>query len=497
MTDVMERRRFEAEFARTGASTDPFVSAVRATRMPMVITDPGQPDNPIVFVNDAFCRLTGYAYDEIVGRNCRFLQGPATDMADVAKVGAAIARRESIEIDLLNYKKDRETFWNRLLVSPVFDRDGDLTFFFASQFDVTLERERLVRLQQDRDALEAAFERRTAALSDSEQRLRFVLKAGRMGTCTVDLQSGYTVASDGCKAIFGRRADETFQYADLLAMIHPDDIERMQTTLAASVADKADYEVEYRVNMPSGEVRWVELRGQPFYAPDGTPLSMVCVSLDITDRKRSEEHRALLADELTHRVKNSMATVQSVALQTLRNASSLEDAQETLVARIKSLAAADNVLTRESWAGTTLSEVVAEALHAFRDDARQRFLVNGPLVWLDPRLTLAFTMAFHELATNAVKYGALSNEGGRVVVDWEVRDASTSPRLQLRWEEVGGPSVVAPSRTGFGTRLIERALATEMGGTARIEYHPRGIAFLLEAPLPDCVPPTNVTGSLV
>ena len=154
MADLKERRRFQIEFARRDASTDPFVSAVRATRMPMLITDPGQPDNPIVFVNAAFSRLTGYAHHEIIGRNCRFLQGPATDMADVARIGAAIARREPIEVDLLNYKKDGELFWNRLLVSPVFDRDGELTYYFASQFDVTLEKEKLARVQADRDALE-------------------------------------------------------------------------------------------------------------------------------------------------------------------------------------------------------------------------------------------------------------------------------------------------------------------------------------------------------
>lgn len=482
VTDLKERSRFEAEFARTEASNDPFVSAVRATRTPMLITNPHQPDNPIVFVNDAFSRLTGYAHDEIIGRNCRFLQGPDTDAADVAKIGQAIARLEPIEIEILNYKKDGERFWNRLLVSPVFDRDGDLTYFFASQFDVTLERERLVRLQQDRDALEAAFERRTAALSDSEQRLDFVLKAGRMGNCTVDLQSGYTVASDGCKAIFGRRPDETFQYADLLAMIHPDDIERMKATLAASVADKADYKIEYRVNMPSGEVRWVEVRGQPFYAVDGTPLSMVCVSLDITERKRLDEHRALLAEELKHRVKNTMATMQSIAHQTLRGASFIDEAYRTLDARLQSLSAAHDMLTRENWAGAPLGEVAEKALGAFQGGGGL-FLIDGPEVWLPPRLAL--TMALHELATNAVKYGALSRDGGRVALTWEMVVRSGPALLKLTWEESGGPSVTPPTRGGFGSKLIERALASEMGGQAELDYCPSGVRFSLEAPMPE------------
>ncbi|GJE74216.1 Blue-light-activated histidine kinase [Methylorubrum suomiense] len=481
----MERRRFEAEFARTGASTDPFVSAVRATRMPMVITDPNLPDNPIVFVNDSFCRLTGYAHDEIVGRNCRFLQGTDTDAADVAKVGAAIARREPIEIDLLNYKKDGETFWNRLLVSPVFDGEGALTYFFASQFDVTLEKEKLARVQADRDALEREVGRRTAELARSEERLRFILKAGRLGSWTLDLADMRLTASDTCKMNLGREPHEPLAYEDLIEAIHPDDRERMQANVRVSIETGSDYDIEYRVRLPDGGTRWLQVRGQPFHDDGGIPVSMAGVTIDVTERKRAEEQRALLAEELTHRVKNSMATVQSVAFQTLRNASSLEDAQEILVARIKSLSAAHDVLTRESWAGATLGEVVAEALHVFRDDARQRFLVNGPEVWLDARMTLAFTMAFHELATNAVKYGALSNEAGRVVVDWEVVDAAALPKLQLRWEEVGGPPVAAPSRTGFGTRLIERALATEMGGTALIEYHPRGVSFTLEAPLPE------------
>lgn len=487
----MERSRFEAEFVRIGASTDPFVSAVRVTSMPMVITDPGQPDHPIVFANKAFCRLTGYAHDEVIGRNCRFLQGPDTDMADVARVAAAVARCEPIEIDLLNYRKGGETFWNRLLVSPVFGRDGEPTFFVASQFDVTLEREKLARVQADRDALEQEVGRRTADLLRSEERLRFILKAGRLGSWTLDLADMHLMVSDSCKGNLGREPHEPFAYEDLIAAILPEDKDRMQAAVRTSVETGVDYEIEYRVRLPNGEVRWLQARGQTFYEDDGRPISMAGVTIDVTERKRVEEQRSLLAAELNHRVKNSMATVQSIAHHTLRNATSLEDAQKTLVARIKSLSAAHDVLTRESWAGATLGEVVGEALHAFRDDARQRFLVNGPEVWLDPRLTLAFTMALHELATNAIKYGALSNEAGRVIVDWEVVDAAPSPELRLRWEEVGGPPVVTPSRTGFGTRLIERALAWEMGGTARTEYHPRGISFTLEAPMPDRGPPSR------
>jgi PAS domain S-box-containing protein len=485
VADYQERSRFEAEFARTDASTDPFVSAVRATRMPMLITDPNQPDNPIVFVNAAFSNLTGYGHDEIIGRNCRFLQGPETNRDDIAKIRSAIARRVPVEIEVLNHKKDGEVFWNRLLISPVFDRDGELTYFFASQFDVTLERDKLARVQRDRDALEQEVARRTNDLMRSEERLRFILSAARLGAWTLDLAEMRLLASDSCKRNLGREPDEAFTFADLIDAVLPEDRDRMQAAIENSVATRSDYDIEYRVRTPRGEVRWLQDRGQPFYGVEGQPLTMAGVTIDITDRKRAEEHRTLLAEELNHRVKNSMATLQSIANQTLRNAASLEDAHRTLDARLQSLATAHDVLTRKDWVGAPLGQIVDESLLAFQSGAAQRFVVSGPEIWLPPRLTLAFTMALHELATNAVKYGALSDDAGRVILTWDIVDGSQPGQLWLRWQEVDGPPVVAPTRRGFGSRLIERALAAEMGGTAAIDYRRRGVVFTLEAPLPD------------
>lgn len=131
----------------------------------MIVTDPNLDDNPIIFVNDAFTRLTGSSRDELLGRNCRFLQGPGTNRNDIAKVRDAIARLESIEIDLLNYRRDGSAFWNRLLVSPVFDKAGNLTHFFASQFDVSPDRNRLAELCRAQDDLEAEIATRMSDLS--------------------------------------------------------------------------------------------------------------------------------------------------------------------------------------------------------------------------------------------------------------------------------------------------------------------------------------------
>ncbi|AWN39949.1 PAS domain-containing protein [Methylobacterium durans] len=487
MTNQSEAVRIGEEITRSAGGTDPFAAAVRATRIPMIITDPRQHDNPIIFVNDAFTKLTGYTRAEILGRNCRFLQGPKTPREDVARVRDAIDRRVPIELDLINHRKDGEIFWNRLLIAPVFDDDGALTYFFASQFDVTLERDRLVRLQKDRDALEAEAERRSLDLSRSEERLRFTLKAGRLGAWSLDLDVMRLMASDGCKENFGRKASDPFTYDQLTEAIHPDDRERMQATVATSIAKHADYDIEYRIVTPKGEIRWVQIRGQTSYRADGTPLSMAGVSQDVTDRKRAEDHRDLLARELSHRVKNTLAMVQSIARQTLRGASSLEEAQHALDARIQSLAAANDVLTREGGDWATLADVVIAALHPFGVEQGSRFKVGGPILRLAPRVALAFALAIHELATNSVKYGALLNDQGRVLISWDVVDGSSPERLWFQWQEIGGLLVTPPTRTGFGTRMIERALAQEIGGTAEIDYRPRGVVFTAEAPLPEIV----------
>jgi len=153
-----EGARITAELTGLDDGTDPFAAAVRATRMPMVITNPREADNPVVFVNDAFCRFTGYSREEILGRNCRFLQGPESDLATVERIRAAITAEEPIEIDIRNHAKDGRPFWNRLLIAPVHDANGTLAYFFANQYDVTVERENLAA--------------RTRELAEANDRLR-------------------------------------------------------------------------------------------------------------------------------------------------------------------------------------------------------------------------------------------------------------------------------------------------------------------------------------
>ncbi|HEU0100217.1 MAG TPA: HWE histidine kinase domain-containing protein [Allosphingosinicella sp.] len=203
----------------------------------------------------------------------------------------------------------------------------------------------------------------------------------------------------------------------------------------------------------------------------------------VLERRRSEEHLRLLVNELNHRVKNTLAIVQSIAVQTFSGDGSEGKRRRAFDSRLSALAAAHDLLTTENWEFASLRQVIEKAGLGCGAPA-ERLSVGGPDVNVQPRTAVTIAMAVHELCTNAVKYGALSNDTGRVAVAWDVADSGGGNRLRLRWQESGGPEVTVPDRRGFGTRMIERALAAELGGSARIEFRPEGICCTVEAPLP-------------
>jgi PAS domain S-box-containing protein len=208
---------------------------------------------------------------------------------------------------------------------------------------------------------------------------------------------------------------------------------------------------------------------------------------EIAERREAERHRTLLMNELNHRVKNTLATVQSIAAQTLRSSGIEADARAAFDARLIALSNAHNLLTGEHWVGATVGEVVETALRPHEAPGAERFAVSGPEVRLSPKTALALAMALHELATNAAKYGALSNEAGRIEVGWEI----SGERFRMRWAERGGPHVCPPARRGFGSRLVERGLAAELGGTVRLAYEPAGVTCTIDARLPGVAAPAE------
>lgn len=460
---------------------DPMQVGFQMTPVAMVVSDPTLPDCPLIYVNEAFERLTGFASVEVLGRNCRFMQGPLTDSDDVARLKAAIDRREPIKLDLLNHRRDGTPFWNRLMVAPVFCEDGSLRYFVASQIDVTVERHRVAKLEQDREALAAEVAQRDADLAANDARLRLALKAGGLGTWTLDLPEQVLTASSGCKRVFGRPLNEPFTYEQLLSMIHPEDLAGMRAAVAKTIDHGDPYSVEYRILTCADEQRWVAVQAELQRRADGTPLAMTGFSTDISQRKFAEEHRGVLARELTHRVKNTLATVNAVVSQTLREATSLQDAAVAVSGRIASLGAAQELLIQDEVEGAAIGDIVDRALLPFKDRDGMRFCCRGPFVRLSPEITLALAMALHELATNAIKYGALSVPEGSVEILWSINRMGDDRHLSFSWREHGGPSVSPPARTGFGTRMIERMLRRHVRGDAAIHYAPSGVRFEIEA----------------
>jgi PAS domain S-box-containing protein len=271
--------------------------------------------------------------------------------------------------------------------------------------------------------------------------------------------------------------------------IHPEDRGPSLDAWSRSVATGEPYDIEHRVRMRDGDYRWARSRGYPRRRDDGAICLWYGSTEDVHERKVAEEHQRLLINELNHRVKNTLASVQGIAFQTLRGEVSLAEARARFEARLMALSGAHNLLTEENWGGASLERVVNDALEHLAGEAG-RFDVEGEPLRLAPRAALALAMALHELGTNAAKYGALSVEGGRVSIVW-TRDAD---RLRFEWRESGGPPVEAPSRRGFGSRLIERGLAADLGGTAALHFDPAGLRCRIEASLAAIRAPERALG---
>lgn len=202
-------------------------------------------------------------------------------------------------------------------------------------------------------------------------------------------------------------------------------------------------------------------------------------------RQDAETRAQMLADEISHRIKNSLAMVSAIASQTFHPARPVEEALHTFSARLKSMALAQDVLIRSNGDGADLHQIISQALAPYQQgDSPDRISATGPEVWLKGSRT-TLTMAMHELATNAVKYGALSVGSGRVAVRWRIEDAAGGKELLIEWREQGGPPVTSPERRGFGSVLVERGLAAELRGTARIFFQPEGVVCEIRASLED------------
>jgi two-component sensor histidine kinase len=234
---------------------------------------------------------------------------------------------------------------------------------------------------------------------------------------------------------------------------------------------------------------FVDFVYQPILDAAGAVSGIFVVGTDVTDHVNGEKRLQLLNDELKHRVKNTIAVVSAIAMQTLRGKDPAADLNN-FNARLKAFARAHDILTGTNQTVAPIVDVVNQALSA-HDAHRERFRVSGPNITLGSQQAMSLSLAIHELATNAFKYGALSNRNGSVEVIWRADEKADVPQFEIRWQEKGGPLVERPSRTGFGSRLITNVLAGDFKGKVEMSYEPSGLLCVLKAPLSECCPPAN------
>ena len=455
LRDDTARKAEETKLIRSEALKKAILEA--ALDCIITITD----DSRIVEWNTASERTFGYLADVALGQDLtqliippEFREKHHQGMARFLATGEGPVLGRRIELEAL--RLDGSRFPVELAISPI-DIEGQ-PHFTAYLRDLS-ERKRT-----------------EAALLDSEQRLRATYEHAFVGIAEVDRQGRFLNVNEQFCHIAGYSRHELMDLT-FAEITHPDeretDLERFGRQMAGEFNH---YAAEKRYIHKDGHIVWIELSASRVDDLKGQPLYGVRVVQDISVRKLAEEHRELLINELNHRVRNTLSTVQSIASQTLRNAPSMQEAQQSLEARLFALARVHGVLTDESWAGANLSEIVDQAIAPYRD-AETRFQCHGPDIRLSPKAALALAMALQELATNAVKYGALSNAVGKISISWESKGFE---KFRLLWSESAGPPVVTPTRRGFGTRLIGRGLSTDLGGEVSLKFPPTGVECTIE-----------------
>ena len=448
-------------------------STFEQTRMAMIATDPRQPDNPIVAVNAAFETLTGYAEDEIVGRNCRFLQGAETDPAEVARLRACVAAREAGSFELLNHRKDGTPFWNALHVGPVFDAKGELAFFFATQRDVTERVEALRALRGERRKTDRTLRDRDAEV----RRLYDAIDQAKDGMALTEYAPidppgpRFTWVSRGFEQMTGYAAHELIGKSPRILQgerTDRDALDRVREGLESGEGVEFFRTINYRRDGAPYHVEWSI---SPVRNAEGEPTHWLSVQRDVTEQVE-REREALMAAELEHRHRNVFSLVSAVIGLMPAKDRTAADFKQQVTDKMQALVAAHDLVFSGSAEEVAVADLAAAVLAPFPED-QLRLSVDDTRI--AGRAALDLALALHELGTNAAKHGAWSSDAGTVTLTcWDER-SSAQPALWFDWIEEGGPAVKAPQRRGFGSAMLRALLNSDHRPDAGIDYEPGGV----------------------
>ena len=423
-------------------------------------------ESGVMIYNDAYSVFAGHRHPALFGSNVREGWPEIADFNDnVMKVGLGGGTLAYQDQELTLHRKGYpEQVWMNLDYSPVLDEDGKPAGVIAIVIETT---DRVLAERRNREE----FQRLQRLFAQAPTFMAMVSGPDRR----------FTLVNPEYRKLIGGRDVMGLTVRDALPEVVDqgffDLLDHVFASGEAVTRAAQPILLRWRDEGPLEE-RFVDFVYQPIRDEDGTVAQVFVQGSDVTERVRAENHQRLLINELNHRVKNTLAAVQSIVTQTLRHAADPGDASRAITARIMALSGAHNVLTRESWDGADLRTLVETAIHPFQGPGPDAFQLSGPDMRVGPYAAISISLALHELATNAVKYGALSTPAGRVRIGWSVGAGQV---FRLEWIETGGPVVTPSDRRGFGSRLILQVLPDQLQGAAELEYRPAGIAFRLTA----------------
>jgi PAS domain S-box-containing protein len=419
------------------------------------------------FVNAAYENWFGHSREALQGRTVREVVGAAAYEVAAGNIAKALAGERVAYQSVLPYREGGARYVDAQYI-PHVGPDGRIWGFYAFIVDIT-ERQR-----------------GEAAMRASEERYRALAEAIAAVIWTTG-PDGRATEMPQWRALTGQTSEEV-RGLGWLDAVHPDDRERTREAWQRCVAAGIPCDVEYRVRGRDGHYRWFNGRGVAVRDEDGAVREWIGVCIDISERKSAEERQTLLMAELDHRVRNILASIQSMVSLTGRSARTKHDYAEALQGRIAAMARTHDLLTRGRWSGANLEQIVRDELKPY-DPGGHVVSLHGEIECiLRPRQALNVALVVHELATNAAKYGALSVPDGRIAVRWDVQRLGDEARLRIVWEEAGGPRVDPPRRRGFGSTMIEHALRADPGSEARLEFAPTGVRCVITLRMDDVLP---------
>lgn len=416
-------------------------------------------DGTVLSWNASAERIFGYRAEEMVGKSIRLLI-PADRQAEEDAILAAIRAGERVPtFETVRLRKDGSPVHVAVTVSPVYDSAGNV--IAASKIARDITESRAVK----------------QALKDSEARFR--LMADNIS------QLAWIAEADGAIHWYNRRwYDYTGTTLEQMrgwgwrAVHHPDHLAAVEAKFRECIATAVEWEDTFPLRGADGQYRWFLSRALPLRAGDGTVICWFGTNTDITEQLEAERRIELLMLEVNHRSKNMLAMIQSLARRSAAQGGSNGDFVSRLERRIAGIAANQDLLVRRSWSRVPMAELV-DAQLAFLSDARAQVEAGGPCLEISPNAAETIGMALHELAANALKYGALSVLGGRIAITWGL---AGDGGMRMDWVERGGPPVAEPTRRGFGSRLIADVPRGKLGAEVSVDYAPEGLRWSLTCP---------------